>query len=54
MNTCPHCQSNDTLEPFEMDGIKDGKYHVRGLWWLHCRACERTSNVPAPSVERAA
>lgn len=43
--TCSHCDAADVIGPFEMDGISDGTYHRAGLWWIVCRACNRSTLV---------
>lgn len=50
MNVCHACESTDVIGPFEMDGISDGEYHARGLWWLVCRVCHKSTVVPRPSL----
>lgn len=45
---CPHCSSPNVIGPFEMDGRKNHTYQRRGLWWLVCRGCHKSTNVPEP------
>ena len=45
---CPHCESDNIIGPFEMDGYADGKYQAKGLHWICCRDCGRTSRVNDP------
>ena len=47
---CPGCKSANTIGPFEMDGIKNGVYKLRGYWWLWCHSCKRTASVDAPTT----
>lgn len=46
--TCPYCDSVDLIGPFEMDGFSTLRYCANGLWWIVCRSCHKTTNVPKP------
>lgn len=42
---CAHCDSDNTIGPYEMDGIANGRYQRRGLFWVTCRDCNRSQRA---------
>src|ERR1035437_5093091 len=51
---CSHCGNEDTVGPFEMDGMITGQYRPHGEYWIVCRSCNKSTHVETDTSELAA